>query len=98
MPKLVRPHLQDVIATLARSGRLRRFLLVQTGTSYQASAEREPGAFTIGTKEDPVEALYEALGPRYGESWEDHLAKGAMKVGPIEDDPAEEEDDLSSVI
>lgn len=42
---------------------------------WQASF-REPGGsgYRIVIKKDPVEALLAALGPKWGESWEAHLA------------------------
>ncbi len=100
MPKLHRPHLEDVIETLARAGRLRRVFIVKTGSTYQASTEREPGKFTVHVDDDVLKAVYTALGPYYGHSWEDHLGQVFEPAGPMApgETDEDEDDDLARVI
>ncbi len=84
-----RPTLEVVLRRMAATGRLTQLSLVtarRTPGDYQASLQR-PGrnAFNCCVKPDPVEALFAALGPDFGQSWADHL-RLEPTVGVDDDD------------
>lgn len=70
-----RPSLEYVIARLAATGRLPQLNVVQIeGGRYQASLQRgRTSAFGVSVKDTAIEAIFDALGPGYGTTWEAHL-------------------------
>lgn len=80
-----RPSLEMAIVGLAKARKLGHLTLSSTpqeGGMFQAN-HRAPGetGYKVAINDDPVEALLDALSPRYSETWEEHL-----RVGEPEDD------------
>lgn len=77
------PCLEDVLRALAQSGRLMHLTLVPSKKEWQASFRETGGSgYRVVIKPDPVEALLAALGPRWGDTWEQHLASPSPRKAP----------------
>jgi hypothetical protein len=77
------PTLEEVLRALAEHGQLMHLTLVPSKKEWQASF-RVTGAsgYRIEIRKDPVEALMAALGPRWGGTWEQHLASPNPQKAP----------------
>jgi hypothetical protein len=69
------PSLEEVLCALAENGRVMHIQIAPSRGEWQASF-REPGGsgYRIVIKKNIVEALLAAIGPKVGQSWEEHLA------------------------
>lgn len=77
------PQLDEVLRSLAASGRVMHITLAPSRGEWQASFREVGGqGYRVHIKKDIVEALLAALGPRWGESWEEHLAKPSPRPAP----------------
>lgn len=69
------PSLEEVLRALAKSNRLSQLMIMPSKGEWQASfRDGESTGYRIVSKKDPVEALMGALGPRFGDTWEQHLS------------------------
>jgi hypothetical protein len=83
-------QLEEVIRQLAEKGRIAHLTLVPTKDKWQASFKETGGTgYRVEIREDPVEALVQALGPRYGKSWEDHLGTPHPMDAPAAPKPSQ---------
>lgn len=74
------PTLEEVLRALAESGRLMHVTLCPSKNEWQASFRETGGSgYRVVIKPDPVEALVAALGPRWGDTWEQHLNNPSTK-------------------
>lgn len=83
-----RPSLEDILRRLANSRRLTQVLLVRSEDGrFQASMRQgQSAAYRIMIRADPVDALAEAMGPYYGQTWDDHLGPAKSAQQEVLDD------------
>lgn len=66
--------LDMVVNRLADTGRLIQFSVTKGEDRYQAALKRENSpAFWLSVTRSALESVIRALGPREGQSWQDHL-------------------------
>lgn len=83
IPDLLRLHQKNA------KGRMINIAFLTDG-KVQVSCQRgSSAAFNVVIKDDPVEALLEACGPRHRQSWDDHF-----KVKLTAPDPEPEDDEI----
>jgi hypothetical protein len=66
--------IEEAISELARQGRIHHLSLSASSAGFQASFREKSGAgYKVEVKPDPIEAILGALGPHFGQTWDDHL-------------------------